>query len=127
MPKSCLDCDGKCILKIVIDIHGTQKDLNVLIDTGFTSGTGFGLKLPLNLVRYARFTGTGRVRVADNREVDCDSIPNAKIIQIDAHKLNDAITIPAIFMDGTQCIGMMFIQDCQFNVDGPKKVATLSF
>lgn len=127
MPTSNVDCDGKCIIKIVLDIHGTKKDVDVLVDTGFTSGTGFGLKLPTNFAIHAKFTGTGRIRVADNREVICDMIPNAKIIQIENHTLDDEVTIPTLFMDGPKCIGMMFLQDCILHLDGPNKVATLCF
>jgi len=121
-----LPYDGKCELNIVVNIHGVEKDLSVLIDTGFTSGTGFGLKLPTEFARYAKFIGTGYVRVADGRQVATDSIPDGKIIQIEDHKFGkDGLTIPTLFMSGPVAVGVMFLQLCVLNFDGPKKTATI--
>jgi predicted aspartyl protease len=122
-----MQCNGKIKLHIVVDIHGTQKDLDVLVDTGFTSGTGFGLKLPVNYAIHAKVTGTGTVNLANNDTVKCDTIPNAKIVQIENHVLDDEVTLPALFMEGPQYIGMMFLQGCHLNIDGPKKEAFLDF
>lgn len=119
--------DGKCEIKLIIDIHGTKKEVDVLIDTGFTTGTGFGLKLPTDFARHAKYTGTGHIKMADGREVAGDSIPNAKIIQIEEHQLKDDITVPTIFMSGLRCIGMIFLQKCILNLNGPSKVATVKF
>jgi len=82
-----LSYDGKCEIKIIVDIHGTEKEVDVLVDTGFVAGTGFGLKLPIDFARYASYTGTGRVTLADGRQVAADSIPNAKVIQIESLKV----------------------------------------
>lgn len=119
--------DGKCKMKLIVNIHGTEKEVEVLVDTGFTAGTGFALKLPAVFARYARYTGTGHVRLADGREVASDSIPDAKIIQIEEHQLREAVTVPALFMSGPRCIGVLFFQECVLNLDGPSKVATLKF
>lgn len=122
-----LPYDGRCELNIVVNIHGVEKNLNVLVDTGFTSSTGFGLKLPAEFARYAKFTGTGYVRVADGRQVAADSIPDAKIVQIGDHKFDkDGITIPTLFMNGPRAIGVKFLQLCILNFDGPKKIATIA-
>ena len=119
--------DGKCEMKLVIDIHGTKTDVDVLVDTGFTAGTGFGLKLPMDFARYTSYTGTGNVRLADGSEVAADSIPNAKIIQIEEHQLEDEVTVPALFMSGPVCVGILFLQKCVLNLDGSNKLTTVEF
>lgn len=120
-----LPYEGKCELNVVIDIHGTKKELSVLVDTGFTSGTGFGLKLPAEFARFAKFTGTGYVRVADGREVAADTIPDVKIMQIGDHKFDkDGVIIPTLFMSGPRAIGVMFLQLYILKFDGPNKRAT---
>jgi hypothetical protein len=126
LPICTLSYDGKCEVNVVVDIHGTKKELSVLVDTGFTSGTGFGLKLPAEFAGYANFKGTHYVTVADGRQVPADSIPDAKIIQIGDHKFGkDGVTIPTIFMNGPRAIGVKFLQLCVLNFDGPKKTATI--
>ncbi|MCJ7423690.1 hypothetical protein MUP01_05415 [Candidatus Bathyarchaeota archaeon] len=127
MPICTLPYDGKCELNIVVDVHGTQKELSVLVDTGFTSGTGFGLKLPSDFANYAHYTGTGHVRVADGREVAAATVPDAKIIQIGKHKLGDAISVPALFMNGPRAIGVLFLQKCTVEFDGPNKKTSIDF
>jgi hypothetical protein len=127
LPICSLSYDGKCELNIVVNIQGVEKNLSVLVDTGFTSGTGFGLKLPTEFARYAKFTGTGYVRVADGRQVAADSIPDAKIMQIGDHKFGkDGVTIPTLFMSGPHAIGVMFLQLCILNFDGPNRTATIN-
>jgi hypothetical protein len=116
-----------CELKLVVDIHGTEKEVNVLIDSGFTSMTGFGLKLPVEFAEYADHTGTGHVRVADNRVVAAASIPDAKIIQVEEHQLRDGVTIPTLFFMGRSAIGVWFLQRCVLRLDGPEEEATLEF
>jgi len=118
LPKCTLLYDGKCVLNIVVNIQGTMKNVDVLIDTGFTSGTGFGLKLPLEYARYAKTIGTGSVRVADGRQVNTDSISDAEIIQIDKHQLRNAVTVPAIFMGSSGAIGVLFLQRRSAEFDG---------
>lgn len=114
------------MLNIVVDIHGTKKQLDVLVDTGFTSGTGYGLKLPAEYVTFARVRGTTNVTVADGRDVAADTIPDAKIVQMEKHKFDkDGITVPTIFMNGPHAIGVKFLQLCVLNFDGPKKTATI--
>ena len=126
MPICTLPYEGKCELSIVVDIHGAKKELSVLVDTGFTSGTGFGLKLPAEFARQAKFTGTGNVLVADGRAVAADSIPDAKIMQIGDYKFGTGgVTIPTLFMSGPCAVGVMFLQLCVLNFDGPKKTATI--
>jgi hypothetical protein len=126
LPTCTLTYDGKCELNIVVDIHGTTKQLTVLVDSGFTSGTGFGLKLPAEFVNFARARGTAYVTVADGRSVPADTIADAKIIQIGDHKFDkDGISIPALFMNGPRAIGVKFLQSCVLNFDGPKKRATI--
>ena len=128
MPSCTLPYCGKCELNIVVDIHGVEKELCVLVDTGFTSDTGFGLTLPSNFVNYAMFTGTGTVTVADGREVAVASIPDAKIKKIEQYKLGNDITIPALFMDGPDgAIGVLFLQRCSLIFNGPSNTASINF
>jgi len=127
LPISTLPYDGKCKMKLVVDIHGTQKEVDVLVDSGFTSGTGFGLKLPPEFARYASYTGTGHVGVADGRVVPADTIPDAKITQIEGHQLEEEIAIPTLFMGGPRVIGVLFLQQCILRLDGPNKIATIEF
>jgi hypothetical protein len=126
LPICTLQYNGKCELDIIVDIHGVEQNFSVLVDTGFTSATGFGLKLPPEFARYANFTGTGYVRVADGRQVAADSIPDAKIVQVGNHRLKDGVTIPTLFMTGPRAIGVMFLQLCVSNFDGPNRTATIS-
>jgi len=127
LPVSTLRYDGKCEIKLIVNIHGTEIEVNALVDTGFTAGTGFGLKLPVEFARYANYTGTGYVQVADGRLVAADSIPNAKIIKVEDHALTDEVTLPAIFMGGPRAIGILFLQRCILNLDGPDRTATIEF
>ena len=130
MPACILPYEGMCELKLVVDIHGTEKEVNVLVDSGFTSMTGFGLKLPVEFVRYTQFTGTGTVRVADGRPVNAASIPDAKIVQVGEHRLTDGVRIPALFMRGgvtEGAIGVLFLQQCIVRLDGPEGEATIEF
>jgi hypothetical protein len=110
-----------------VDIHGVEKELGVLVDTGFTAGTGYGLKLPSNFANYTLATGAGYVMVADGREVAAASIPDAKIVRIDKHKLKDAISVPALFMDGPHAIGVLFLQRYNVEFDGPNRKTSINF
>jgi predicted aspartyl protease len=128
LPICTLPYYGKYELNIVVDIHGVEKELCVLVDTGFTSDTGFGLALPSSFANYAMFTGTGNVTVADGREVAVASIPDAKIKKIEQHKLGNSITVPALFMNGPDgTIGVLFLQKCSLIFDGPSSKASISF
>ena len=119
--------EGKCHLNIIVNIHGTEKPFNVLIDTGFTSGTGFGLKLPAEDAKYAKFTGSGTVKVADGREVNAASIPDAKIVQIEQHRVTHARNTPTIFLGPSGVIGVLFLQSCHICFDGPNKNTIFRF
>lgn len=127
MPICTLRYDGKCELDIIVDIHGVEKNLSVIVDTGFVSATGFGLKLPAQFAIYANYTGTGFVRVADGRQVAAASIPDAKIVQVGSTRLKNGITIPALFMSDHGTIGVMFLQLCVSNFDGPNRTATIDY
>lgn len=128
MPISTLSYDGRCDVKLIVDVHGTELPLTALVDSGFTSGTGFGLKLPNAFASHANYTGTGCVQVADGRQIATETIPDAKIVQIEGHRLNEKVTVPAIFMDGSHgAIGVLFLQLCNLELNGPIRTATIRF
>jgi len=108
-----------------VDIHGTVRNVTVLVDTGFVSGTDFGLKLPASYANYARVTGTGSVSLADGTPRDAESIPDAKIIKIGEHTLEEEVMVPTIFMDGPRAIGVLFLQQFKIIFDGPVREATI--
>jgi predicted aspartyl protease len=127
LPVCPLSYDGECELELVIDIHGNKIPAHVIIDTGFTSGAGFGLKLPLDFLKYATHTGTADVQLIDGTIRAVESIADAKIIQIEGHQLEPVVTIPALFMGGMPVVGVMLLQLCVLNLDGPCKAATIKF
>ena len=54
--------------------------------------------------------------------------PHAKIVKIEEHDIsNDDVFLPALFMEGFSCVGMMFLQSCLLKLDGPNRTATISF
>jgi len=115
------------MLNVTVDIHGVERDLAVLVDTGFTSGTGYGLKLPSNFADYAMATGTAFIMVADGRRVEAATIPDARIVKIDGHRLGNPISVPALFMDGPRAIGVMVLQNYNIDFDGPNRRVSLTF
>jgi hypothetical protein len=128
LPTCILPYEGKCVLNIIVDIHGTRKQLDVLVDTGFTASTNYGLKLPAEYANYARAKGATYIMVADGRSVPADTIPDAKLIQMGDHKFDkDGVEVPTIFMNGPRAIGVKFLQSCILNFHGPKKTATIDY
>jgi hypothetical protein len=71
--------------------------------------------------------GYDLVRLADSRIVRCASIPDAKLVAINGNRLENPITLPALFFDGPEVIGMQFLQMCKLSVDGPNRNGTLEF
>jgi len=120
-------CDGKCPLSIEVDVQGKKYETEVLIDTGFTTGTRYGLKLGSRVSLLASSIGYDLVRLADSRIVRCASIPDAKLVAINGNRLENPITLPALFFDGPEVIGMQFLQMCKLSVDGPNRNGTLEF
>jgi len=59
MPEVLVPYDGHSFARIKIDIHGTIREEDVLVDTGFTAGTGFGLKLPYRFANCAEYEVPG--------------------------------------------------------------------
>ncbi len=121
-----LPYDGNCIVKIKINIHGTEKELQVLVDTEFVTETGFGLKLPLEYKEFASFTGTGSVKLADGRRVSVDTISNTNILEMHDKILNPKLIIPALFLDGFPVMGMWVLQKCILDLNGPSKKARIT-
>ncbi|MHB8702275.1 MAG: hypothetical protein ACYC7D_14830 [Nitrososphaerales archaeon] len=126
MPSCNVPFTGKCAVFIKVDIHGTQKEIQVTVDTGFTLSTGYGLKLPAMYANYTIHRGIATVGVADGRSVSAYAIPDGKILEIEGDPVTtDYQTIPTLFMQGPQVLGMMFLQKCVLHIDGPKGEATL--
>ncbi len=118
-------CDGKCPISIVVDIQGRKYETKVLIDTGFTSATGYGLKLDSKASLLPTSIGYDLVRLADNRLVRSAAIPDSKLLAINGKKLGSPITLPTPFFGGPEVIGMQFIQTCKISIDGPSKKGKL--
>lgn len=121
---------GRCDLELIVDIHGVEKEVTALVDTGFCSETGYGLQLPANYVNYAMATGTGYVTVADGREVAVASIPDAKIVQIGQYRLKNPIPGAAIFTAGPETegtVGVLVLQQMYMIFDGPNMNMKITF
>lgn len=127
MPKSyMLKYEECCKIRLQVDIHGTLKDIDALVDTGFTRDTGFGLKLPIEYSDLANVRGTGNITLADDRIVPARSIPNTLILKIEGQPVQQVITIPTIFMGTTSSIGVMFLKHCIAVFDGPREQTTIT-
>jgi len=120
-----LSYDGKCLCKLKVIIQGTKVEIeNTLIDTGFITVSGYGLKLPLEYLHYAQNYGIGEVGMADGRRVIGISIPRIIITEFEDQPLVNTVTIPTIILGGrTPVIGMRFLQRCIMNLDGIKRNA----
>lgn len=120
-----LSYDGECLCKLKVTIQGTEVEIeNTLIDTGFVTVSGYGLKLPREYLRYAQNYGIGEVGVADGRRVIGISIPRIIITEFEDQPLVNTITIPTIILNGRRpAIGMRFLQRCIMNLDGIKRNA----
>ena len=118
-------CDGKCTMSVELDIHGQKYETDVLIDTGFTTGTGYGLKLSRRASLLASSVGYDLIRLADDRIIQCATISDAKLLGIGNRKLARPITLPTLFFNGPKVIGMRFLQLCKLSIDGRKRIGTL--
>ncbi len=125
MPTCDLVVDGKCVVNLKVSIQGTERDIPVLIDTGFTRSTGHGLKIPAKYANDCHSVGYARVDVADGRKVSCISAIDIHILSIDDKPLSIRRDIPTLFMDGPQVLGMMFLERCVLHIDGPNGTGSL--
>ena len=110
---------------MVVDIHGHRIPVDALIDTGFVSQCGYGLKVPRGLATLAYFTVTGDITVGDGRNIPTDYIPDAVIVEINGHPTS--IVVPTIFMSGVTVVGCMVLQRCKLSLDGPTGLGELTF
>ncbi len=118
-------CDGKCPISIEVDVQGQKYQSEVLIDTGFTAATGYGLKLSSRASLLPSSIGYDLVRLADDRIIRSAAIPDAKLLRINGNKLSRPITLPTLFFNGPEVIGMLFVQLCELSIDGPSKKGRL--
>ena len=65
--------------------------------------------------------------MADGQPHTIQYIPQAIIIHVEDHKLQKTIPIPTLFMTGAPIIGMLFLQLCRMNLDGPNGKAIIEF
>ena len=117
--------DGKCPISIEVDIQGEKYETEVLIDTGFTTSTRYGLKLGSRVALLAVSVGYDLVRLADNRIIRCASISDARLVKVNGMSLGSPVILPTLFFDGPEVIGMQFLQLCRLTVDGPDGKGTL--
>lgn len=128
MHTSTLDYSGKCNIRLVVNIHGTSREVsNTLVDTGFIINTGYGLKLPIEFRTFAKFILTGHINLANGQPHPMQYIPQAIITHVEGQRLQRAIPIPTIFMTGAPVIGMLFLQLCIIHLDGPDRKAMIEF
>lgn len=97
----------------------------MILDTGFSSTTGLGLKIPSVHSRYAYYRLTTKIRIANGNEVATEYIPDGVIVEINGHTTN--FPLPTIFMDGPKVVGCMFLQQCKLTLDGPGNTGELEF
>lgn len=125
MPRVFLDFNGITFVRLRLDIHGHTFEEEVAIDTGFATGTGFGLKVPYHYIAYARYYSTGTVTLADGGDVPADYVVDMLILAINGQPAH--IVVPAIFMDGPRVLGCMILQACKLELDGPRHRGQLDF
>ena len=118
-------CDGKCPISIEVNIQGSNYETDVLIDTGFTISTRYGLKLASRASLLAISVGYDLVRLADSRIVRCASISDAKLVSVNGNNLHKPVILPTLFFDGPEVIGMQFLQLCKLTLE-PKERRNIS-
>lgn len=97
-----------------------------MVDTGFSAlGTGAGLKLKSWRASNIPALGSTRLKVGDGREVDFGFAPAVGIIAIDQHAFPKPIPVPAIFGEGVEALGIMFLLFCVSIFDGPSGFLTI--
>ena len=123
-----LPYDGQCEVSLTVKIHSTEKEVhNVIIDTGLLTSSTYGLKVPFTLLDTANFTLTGTVALADGKPMNIKYIPAATITSLQGIELKKKVSVPTIFLGKRPLIGMMFLQTCLMNLDGPKKQAFIQW
>lgn len=125
MTKIPLRFNGWSAVRLGIDIHGTKVEEEVLLDTGFTTSSGFGLKIPMAHVQAASSVALGQVRLANGKLHPALWIPDGRITEINGEQVN--FTLPTLFMDGPRVVGCMLLQSCKLHLDGPSGEGTLEF
>ena len=128
MPEVDLLYDGHSLVTMKVDIHGNEVTHTFLVDTGFIAQTGYGLKLPLQLLTLAKVRGTGTVTTGDDREVTGSIIPDVKVLEVEGNKLPSPIFIPTILIGtASYVVGVIFLQKCICHFDGPSRRLKMCF
>lgn len=122
-----LSCNGESRLKLEITISDTKKEIHdVLIDTGFTASSIFGLKIPLEYAKYARKLYTGSISLADTTEISVQYVYGI-VTKIEGNLLKKKVPLWTFFMKGKPIIGMRFLQQCKICFDGLKNIKLIEF
>jgi len=122
-----LSCNGESRLKLEITISDTRKEIyDVLIDTGFTATSIFGLKLPLEYAQYARNLYTSSISLADTNEIPVQYVCGI-VTKIEGKILKKKVPLWTFFMKGKPIIGMHFLQKCKICFDGLKNTTSIEF
>lgn len=127
MHTSTLTYESLCEIKIKLDIHGHEEEINAIVDTGFTAGTGFGLKIPTSFSQHADYVGVGEVTMANGETIEVEYIPDGKILSFEDIALKDEVTVPVVLLDGPNCIGVLVLQKYVLRFNGPEETATIEF
>jgi predicted aspartyl protease len=124
---SILSYGNHSTLSLEIILDKSQNVISeVIIDTGFTTSSMFGLKLPLEYVKYPKTLYTSTISLADTTEAHVQ-YAQAIIAKVEAHELKRKIPLWTIFMKGRPLIGLNFLKRCKICFDGPSSETTLDF
>jgi hypothetical protein len=103
-------------------IMGHEEEVDVILDTGYTSHQGHGLSLPPNKFgKYAEQTNEKRPVKTGHREDQHPFIPDVQIIKIRDYRLRESVLMPSVIMGEIPLLGVVFLQNCTLHLDGRKK------
>ena len=114
--------DKVSTLRITILIKGHEEQVDVILDTGYTSHAGHGLSLPINgFGKYAELADEKRPVKTGHGEELHPFIPNVQILRIRDYRLRESVIIPTVIMGEIALLGALFLQNCTIHLDGRKK------
>lgn len=114
--------DKVTTLRITILIKGKEEQVDVILDTGYTSHAGHGLSLPPNeFGKYAEQIDEKRPVKTGHREDLHPFIHDVQIIRIRDYRLRESVLMPSVIMGEIALLGVLFLQNCTLHLDGRKR------